>query len=89
MIGMAAPVIDIAGVGVTFERDGARIVAFKDVSLKADAGRFVVLIGPSGCGKSTLLRAIADLLTCTDGRLRIFGEEPSAARQARESRRCK
>jgi NitT/TauT family transport system ATP-binding protein len=83
MIGTPEPVIDIAGVGVTFERDGDSIVAFRDVSLRADAGRFMVLIGPSGCGKSTLLRAIADLLTCTQGTLRIFGNEPSAARTAR------
>jgi NitT/TauT family transport system ATP-binding protein len=75
--------IDIAGAGVTFERDGAGIVAFREVSLHAETGRFVVLIGPSGCGKSTLLRALADLLTCTQGTLRIFGNEPSAARKAR------
>ena len=76
-------VIDIADLGVSFERDGHRIVAFSGVSLKADAGRFVVLIGPSGCGKSTLLRAIADLLGCTEGKVRVFGDEPAQARKAR------
>lgn len=80
---MSNVVIDIADLGVTFERDGASIVAFTGVTLKAEAGRFVVLIGPSGCGKSTLLRAIADLLACAEGTVRIFGDDPAVARKAR------
>ncbi len=75
--------IEVDRVGVTFERDGLRTTAFEDVSVQVPAGRFVVLIGPSGCGKSTLLRAIADLLPASSGAVRIFGEAPSEARQAR------
>src|SRR5476651_2199301 len=39
--------------------------AVEDVSFKADAGSFLVLLGPSGCGKSTTLRLIAGLDTCS------------------------
>lgn len=59
------------------------IVAFSNLSLIAETGRFVVLIGPSGCGKSTLLRNIADLQEITSGGIEVFGASPIAARRQR------
>jgi NitT/TauT family transport system ATP-binding protein len=44
-------------------------VALQNVSLRLDAGEFLVLLGESGCGKSTLLRLIAGLDTPQAGRL--------------------
>lgn len=75
--------IDVADAGVAFSRGDQDIQAFTGVSLKAEAGEFVVLIGPSGCGKSTLLRAIADLLPCSEGEVAVFGAEPARARAER------
>jgi len=58
--------------------------ALDRVSLDIKAREFLSLIGPSGCGKSTLLRVIADLIAPSEGRARIDGREPRAARLARE-----
>ena len=56
--------------GVTKEF-GGRVRAVDDVSLRIDAGEFMVLVGPSGCGKSTLLRLIAGLEEATAGTILI------------------
>ncbi len=56
------------------KRYGA-VTAVDDVSLRADAGRFLVLLGPSGCGKSTVLRLIAGLEEPTAGKILIGGRD--------------
>src|SRR3954470_11025029 len=55
-----------------------RVKAVDDVSFRAEAGKFVVLLGPSGCGKSTLLRLIAGLEEPTEGKIVIDGEDVTA-----------
>ncbi len=40
-------------------------------------GEFISVVGPSGCGKSTFLRLILGAEKHKEGRLRIFGEEPT------------
>jgi sn-glycerol 3-phosphate transport system ATP-binding protein len=52
-----------------------RVKAVDDVSFRAEAGKFVVLLGPSGCGKSTVLRLIAGLEEPTQGRILIGGRD--------------
>ena len=49
--------------------------AVDGVSLRAEAGKFLVLLGPSGCGKSTLLRLIAGLEDPSEGRILIDGRD--------------
>lgn len=71
--------INISDLSMSF----AQVTAFRDITLKTQKGRFVVLIGPSGCGKSTLLRNIADLLESTGGNIQVFGASPSEARRQR------
>lgn len=49
--------------------------AVDNVSFRAEAGKFLVLLGPSGCGKSTTLRLIAGLDEVSAGRVLIGGRE--------------
>ena len=53
--------------------------AVDDISLRAAAGQFLVLLGPSGCGKSTILRLIAGLEEVTAGRILIGGRDVTRA----------
>lgn len=50
------------------------VVAVKDVSLKIEDGKIVVLTGPSGCGKTTLLSIMGLILTPTSGEILYDGE---------------
>jgi sn-glycerol 3-phosphate transport system ATP-binding protein len=52
-----------------------RVKAVDDVSFRAEAGKFVVLLGPSGCGKSTVLRLIAGLEEPSEGKVFIGGRD--------------
>jgi sn-glycerol 3-phosphate transport system ATP-binding protein len=52
-----------------------RVTAVDNISFRAEAGRFVVLLGPSGCGKSTVLRLIAGLEEPSEGRILIEGRD--------------
>lgn len=61
----------VVGYGETRVLDG--------VSFAIRPGEILAIIGPSGCGKSTLLKALAGLVQPLEGRIRIAGEEISAA----------
>src|SRR2546428_13048327 len=48
------------------------------VSIEVDRREIVALIGPNGAGKSTLLKAIAGLIACEGGRVRLAGRDVTA-----------
>jgi len=52
----------------------------EDINLKLQRADFLGLIGPNGGGKSTLLKVMLGLIKPDNGRIRIFGMEPEAAR---------
>ena len=54
---------------ICFEVEDEKKGILKDVSLKIDSGKFVVITGPNGGGKSTLARIISGILTPTSGQI--------------------
>ena len=79
------PIVSLQNVSKAFgTRASNQIVALQNIELNIYPGEFVTLIGPSGCGKSTLLRVIADLVTPTQGTVRVDGKSAPHARRARE-----
>ncbi len=51
-----------------------------DASLDVDAGEIVAVIGPNGAGKTALINAIAGLLRCRRGELRLGGTDMTRVR---------
>jgi zinc transport system ATP-binding protein len=48
------------------------------VTFPIRSGDFLAIIGPNGSGKTTLIKIILDLLTPSEGRIRIFGGNGAA-----------
>jgi ABC-2 type transport system ATP-binding protein len=61
-------------------------VVLDHLDLAAGAG-ITGLLGPNGAGKTTLLRILATVLRPDEGRVRLFGLDPSDAEQRRQIRR--
>ncbi len=84
----AAPASPVRG-GVAVRVEGLGMVypggvrALSDVSLEVREGEFLAVLGLSGSGKSTLLRCINRLVTPTEGRIEVFGEDVTGAQGAR------
>ncbi|WP_299483773.1 ABC transporter ATP-binding protein [uncultured Roseibium sp.] len=47
----------------------------RKVSLEAAAGQLTAIIGPNGAGKSTLIKAVAGLLSVSQGHVRLSGKD--------------
>ena len=75
---MAKTLIDLSGVGMTYQAASGPVEALAGISLSVEAGEFVSLVGPSGCGKSTLLRIVAGLRSATLGTVMV-AERPVSA----------
>ena len=54
-------------------RNHVRVVALKNVNLRADVGDRIALIGRNGAGKSTLLRVLSGIYSPLRGRVRVSG----------------
>lgn len=52
------------------------IGALRGVNIKLESGKIYGLLGPNGSGKTTLIKLINGLLTPTEGKIKILGNEP-------------
>lgn len=58
-----------------YKRFGIKI-AVSDLSFKAQQGDIMGFVGPNGAGKTTTMRLIAGYLKPTEGKVKIFNENP-------------
>ncbi|MEU8516737.1 ABC transporter ATP-binding protein [Kitasatospora sp. NPDC048722] len=76
---MTEPLIDVAGLDVSFGTGPGQVHAVRGASLTLDAGRCLALVGESGSGKSTFARSLLGLAGPTSAvtaqRLRICGDD--------------
>jgi len=68
---MSALEIELNDVRKVYYKDRIEILVLDGLSLRINAGEFVVLMGPSGSGKSTLLHLIGGLDSPTAGSVRV------------------
>ena len=71
--------IELHGVGKTYDVGESQVQALADVSLSIATGELVAIIGPSGSGKSTLMHLLGCLDTPTTGRVVIDGTTVTTA----------
>ena len=67
----ADPLIELTDIRVGY----GKTPVLEDLSLRMDAGEFVLLRGENGAGKSTILKTILGLLKPMDGEVRVLGEK--------------
>jgi len=69
-----ASLLKLEQVSKTYQMDGIKVEALKNVSFNVSQGEFLVIMGPSGSGKSTLMHLIGLLDRPTDGQIFLNGE---------------
>ncbi len=70
----AEPMVRLAGVAKTYDA----ATALHPVDIQVARGEFLTLLGPSGSGKTTLLNLIAGMISPSQGRIFIDGEDVTA-----------
>ena len=78
---MSDPILRMEGIYKSYNlRRANEVPVLRDCDLTLDAGQVVSLVAPSGAGKSTLLHIAGLLDTANSGRLQIFGQDMTHAR---------
>jgi ABC-type branched-subunit amino acid transport system ATPase component len=83
MIAAPPAVLEVQNLNCSF---GALHVT-RDVDLTLERGARRALIGPNGAGKTTLVNLITGVLSPTEGRVLLNGEDITATSQAQRARR--
>src|ERR1700722_1026568 len=82
----AEVLIQLRGVGKSYERGGERLKILNALDLDVPVGSFEALMGPSGSGKSTLLNLIAGLDRPTAGTITVSGKRIDSMTEAELAR---
>lgn len=67
--------LELKKINFEVEDEGGTRRIIKDVDLKVDDGKFVVITGPNGSGKSTLAKIIAGIESPSSGSVVLNGED--------------
>ncbi|MFO0807652.1 MAG: ABC transporter ATP-binding protein [Gemmataceae bacterium] len=70
--------LELVAATKTYQQGRRTVEAVRGVSLRIDAGEFVVVTGPSGSGKSTLMHLLGALDTPTTGQALFRGDDLQA-----------
>ncbi len=71
-------IIETHAVSKIYQSNNMSVTAVDQADITINAGEFVGLVGPSGSGKTTMLAMLAALLTPTEGKVIIDGQDLSA-----------
>lgn len=71
----ATPALRMDGVRKVYGDGDSEVVALDHASLTLGADEIVALVGPSGSGKTTLCSIAGGILSATDGRVEVGGED--------------
>ncbi len=74
---MNKPLIDIVGIGKTYQIGEVVVHALRQIDLEIFKGEYVALMGPSGSGKSTLMNILGCLDTPSRGTYTLNGTNVS------------
>jgi putative ABC transport system ATP-binding protein len=72
---MSRIAVECKGLRKVFGEDSLQVEALRGVDLTVNEGTLLLLMGPSGSGKTTLISIIAGILTQTEGKCLIFGQD--------------
>lgn len=79
---MSALAIECRDVKKTYGSGATAYTALKGVEFLVAPGEFVMLSGPSGSGKTTLLSILGCVLTATSGKVKLFDQDISNAKES-------
>jgi ABC-type branched-subunit amino acid transport system ATPase component/branched-subunit amino acid ABC-type transport system permease component len=78
-----APGLEVSGLTVRY----GRVMAARDVSLRAPMGGIVGLVGPNGAGKTTIFNACSGLLRPSEGKVVLHGRDVTRSSPSARARR--
>jgi putative ABC transport system ATP-binding protein len=73
---------DLHDVTRSYGKDGTKVHAVSDASLRIDRGEFVAIVGPSGSGKTTLLQLLGGLDRPSSGEVRFEGRDLASLKES-------
>ena len=72
--------LEVSSASFAYETDSPLVL--NNVSIRAEAGKFIAIAGPSGCGKSTLMGLILGFIQPTSGTVLYDGHDLSTLNKA-------